>query len=593
MGVDTSQTNMGSNFSVKTDRVEKLYHREQETDDSWQPSAGAVIKLLLSVRIAGALWSILRDEEETDHHWEPLHSMLYHKNFPSWKSLLSGSLADTQRLILNCLAFVPAYLFTHVLDQSEIAVFTLIRLTIGVLCIGAEYYAFHVISNRINISAGRYFLIFSIFSSGMFHASVTFSLHTVSMICSFFFLGGVLDDKRWLCYISWIISFTLGSWPTAYFFGLTYVAWDMWECTLHKKWIGKSLILEITVMLAVVLYSGFYAQLPEYLRTIYTLQSAQEYLSGVKISHLPPTPKLYLIEDIISNWNVAALLALFGPVLGCVTCWKFQKHREIWKKWNDPSPIIFLTINSVFWIAMFVFLGQHGSFLLPLYPNISLFAAITCDAFPRLWHTKEDDPVVHKSRKPTTDPFSYWPRTRAHRLVHALVGFYIICSLFRINTVYQSYGSEMDIYKGFTEELRAHEDLTRFHETIMLCHSNSSKRFTTSFFFPMDMQDEIKVFRLVRKQIIETDHIGIRSESFKDKSHLLDLCDYVVDIDKPSLAAGETSRETSAQWKPIISLPYLDADRTDTPFRFFSIPFFSSYFNFTHYTTITLYRRVV
>jgi alpha-1,2-mannosyltransferase len=48
-------------------------------------SAYLAFKLIVSVRLSAAFWSIISDCDETFNYWEPTHFLLYGKGFQTWE----------------------------------------------------------------------------------------------------------------------------------------------------------------------------------------------------------------------------------------------------------------------------------------------------------------------------------------------------------------------------------------------------------------------------------------------------------------------------------------------------------------------------
>ncbi|PIC45792.1 hypothetical protein B9Z55_005696 [Caenorhabditis nigoni] len=645
---------------IERRRSQKLYHGDKEPIIRWQPSMGAVIKLLLSIRISGALWSVIRDTDETYNFWEALHSLTYHNSSSKWECPPTHTSRSYFFLWLHS---IPSSFFADSFGQSKIVVFTLVRLTIGIACLAGEYYAFDSISKRINVSTGRYFLIFSAFSSGMFHASVTLTPYTFSMICSFFYIGAYLNEKNKLSMFFWVMSVTIGS-PHTAVFGLTlllnFLYYKKKDDEIKKQDVIPVAIFAVVATLATssfeMIYYGF-------------AHSARRGLLWTDFTNGHSSPQMAVISilDFISNWNTASFLAVVGPYLSYKVYRKYRVPAETAIRYRLPNPIDqihdFFTIFNLardcfFWFASFALLSRKFErFMFPIYPHVALFAALACDAIPRLLADDLEEvspmrstPTVKSSRHPlSTTPTSRFSRnpttprtepTRSRtdsntettsplvpeptdplvadnskrksgvRIVRIVVGMFVICSFLRVYSSHQSYGSEMDIYKGLHEELNAHEEFGRFNDPIRLCLGKAWKRFPSSFFIPSEAEDGKGNSRKVEMKFLDFEYTGISPKSYKElkplgfmlpygqcdvkaKNAALSSCDYVIDIDKPSTKKNHDFREMPEQWKRIISLPYLDEEKSHPLMRHFSIPFFSSYFNQIQFTTISLYRKVV
>lgn len=148
--------------------------------------------MLLSIRISGAIWGIINDCDEVYNYWEPLHLFLYGEGFQTWEYSPVYAIRSYFYIYLH---YIPASLFANLFGDTKIVVFTLIRLTIGLFCLLGEYYAFDAICKKINIATGRFFILFSIFSSGMFLASTAFVPSSFCMAITFYILGAYLNEN--------------------------------------------------------------------------------------------------------------------------------------------------------------------------------------------------------------------------------------------------------------------------------------------------------------------------------------------------------------------------------------------------------------
>lgn len=182
----------------KNEKMEpvKIYHGTRDVDKEWQPGFAAVVKMLLSMRIASALWGIINDCDEVFNYWEPLHLFLYGEGFQTWEYSPEYSIRSYLYIYLH---LWPAQLFSVMFGDAKIAVFTLVRLALGVFCLFGEYYAYRGVCKRINIATGRFFVVFTCFSTGMFIASTALLPSSFSMACGFYALGAYLHEDWFFC----------------------------------------------------------------------------------------------------------------------------------------------------------------------------------------------------------------------------------------------------------------------------------------------------------------------------------------------------------------------------------------------------------
>ena len=59
--------------------------RQLSHDSPWTPSPYTAFKVLLSARLAAAVWSNISDCDETFNYWEPTHHLLYGHGLQTWE----------------------------------------------------------------------------------------------------------------------------------------------------------------------------------------------------------------------------------------------------------------------------------------------------------------------------------------------------------------------------------------------------------------------------------------------------------------------------------------------------------------------------
>ncbi|KAF1765545.1 hypothetical protein GCK72_005497 [Caenorhabditis remanei] len=568
-------------------RPAKLYHPENVPDDDWQPSAGVVIKLLLSVRISAALWSSIDTKTEVFGFYEGLHRLLYGDGFNTWELLDNTNYYS--RVFLIWIYSIPASIFVNCFGDSKIVVFTCVRLMTGLLCLLGEYYAFYAISKRINVATGRYFLLFTILSPGMFHASVTFSDLSFTMICTFYFIAAFLDEQWVVCIISLLFAVFFGT-PFIFVLGVV-----LTHATALKKeifkWTGVFMCLcMIFSLVRLRVVASQLRTLPEYEAPLGHNNTGYE--------HATINPYK---ENLFFNWNFAIFYAFVGFVLSYKTFTKFrlpsnyEKRLFLPKERNlliDYLPILHCAFIVFMWSLVFGLPSteeEHIAF--PMYPFISLFAALAADSMLRLFFdkTKKLENNMYKN------------------MLYSSIGLFALFSVMRSFSVYHSYGSHVEIYKGLHQELNAHEEFDRFNDPITLCIGKEWQYFPSSFFLPERVYDgklnprkfQMRFLQSAYNCSLQTKYAVVNNttDTSIDENrrptinNSLEFCDYVIDMDMPATEKEPNFGNMAEKWKPILSLPVIDANQSDMFFKNFYLPVFAGTLN--KYTTCTLYRKKI
>ncbi|CAA90107.2 Alpha-1,2-mannosyltransferase algn-9 [Caenorhabditis elegans] len=567
-------------------KVEKLYHKANNPDNDWPFSFGSVFKMLLSIRISGAIWGIINDCDEVYNYWEPLHLFLYGEGFQTWEYSPVYAIRSYFYIYLH---YIPASLFANLFGDTKIVVFTLIRLTIGLFCLLGEYYAFDAICKKINIATGRFFILFSIFSSGMFLASTAFVPSSFCMAITFYILGAYLNEN-WTAGIFCVAFSTMVGWPFSAVLGLPIVADMLLLKGLRIRFILTSLVIGLCIGGVQVITDSHY-----FGKTVLAPLNIFLYnvVSGPGPSLYGEEPLSFYIKNLFNNWNIVIFAAPFGFPLSLAYFTKvwMSQDRNV-ALYQRFAPIILLAVTTAAWLLIFGSQAhKEERFLFPIYPFIAFFAALALDATNRLCLKKLGMDNI---------------------LSILFILCFAILSASRTYSIHNNYGSHVEIYRSLNAELTNRTNFKNFHDPIRVCVGKEWHRFPSSFFIPQTVSDGKKVemrfiqseFRgLLPKPFLKSDklvevtrHIPTEMNNLNQEeiSRYVDLdsCDYVVDVDMPQSDREPDFRKMEDNWKPVDSLPFIDVSKS-TGFhgllRAFYVPFLSAKHNVM--TTCTLYRK--
>uniref|UniRef100_A0A8R1EQ51 Mannosyltransferase n=1 Tax=Caenorhabditis japonica TaxID=281687 RepID=A0A8R1EQ51_CAEJA len=582
----------------KKGKIEKLYHKANEPDDDWQPTFGAVVKMLLSIRIASALWGVINDCDEVYNYWEPLHLFLYGDGFQTWEYSPLYSIRSYFYIFIH---YVPASFYAYLFPDAKIAVFTLVRLTIGIFCLIGEYYAYLAICRKINVATGRFFIVFTICSSGMFVASTAFLPSSFAMACGFYCLGAYLNNS-WAVSIFFTAAATLIGWPFAALLGFPIVVEMLLIKPLRFQFFGWAALWGTCILMTMMFYDSYY-----FGKTVFAPLQIVIYnvLGGPGPALYGTEPWTYYVKNLFLNWNIAFLLA-FGAVPFSFIL--FRQHSPIppgtrvWLGlptdfvWIEKFAPVFLYYYSALLWGIIFFTAPHKEerFMFPIYPHIAFLAAVTCDSFNRFCRPKDAE----------------GPET-----IYGILLIFAIFSGSRAFSTYNNYGAHVEIYKSLNDELSSHHNFDRFNDPIRVCVGKEWHRFPSSFFIPKHAVDSQQRERRVEFEYIQSGFRGILPKHYKKTKKVVDAtkhvpthmndqnreevtryvplesCDYLVDMDRPASDREPDFRTMPDKWKQITHMPFIDAANSHPLFRAFYVPFRSSH-RLT-FTTYSLYRKVV
>ncbi|EGT45008.1 hypothetical protein CAEBREN_09175 [Caenorhabditis brenneri] len=563
----------------------RIKHGSSVRRRDWGLDTVTVVPALLLVRLIAATYSVINDCDEVYNYWEPLHLFLHKEGFQTWEYSPIYAIRSYFYIYLH---YIPAFLFTY-FGFSKIAVFTLVRVTLGLFCLIGEFYAYRAICKKINESTGRFFIFLTIFSSGVFQASTAFVPSSFCMALCFYIIGAYLNEN-WKLGILCVAFSTLVGWPFSAILGLSIVIRMLFVKRLVLDFIVIASVSGVSIGLMQFAVDSYYFGKPVIAPLNIVLYNV---LSGPGPSLYGVEPLSYYIKNLIVNWNVAVLPAAFGFLLSvCVSIKqdsKFKKGAVV----ERISPVVWLTATAALWLAIFGSQPhKEERFLFPVYPFLALFTAIACDRVGRF--------VLNSL-----------PIGRLFNTV--FIALFAILSISRSYSIHVNYGAHIGVYRELNEQLAFGPGRQELDTTTRICVGKEWHRFPSSFFVPNFDRNGRKVemsflqseFRgLLPKQfenastlIEKTRHepSDMNDQNREEVSRYVDLnsCSYVIDADMPVTSKEPDFRQMPQSWKAIVSLPFIDASRSTRFFglpRAFYVPYYSEMSN--SITTYTLYRRL-
>jgi alpha-1,2-mannosyltransferase len=126
------------------------------------------LRILVIVRVAGAMYSNIQDCDEVFNFWEPLHFLDHGHGFQTWEVSPVYGIRSWAYVILHLLpARIPA-LFLG--PDKRLAFFT-VRIALAVASSLCEIKLYRTVVEKVNERVGRYLFFMLLFSAGMWNAS--------------------------------------------------------------------------------------------------------------------------------------------------------------------------------------------------------------------------------------------------------------------------------------------------------------------------------------------------------------------------------------------------------------------------------------
>ncbi|KAG5672283.1 hypothetical protein PVAND_002420 [Polypedilum vanderplanki] len=536
------------------------------------PTLQIAFKALLSARICAAIWSSISDCDETYNYWEELHYLLYNKGLQTWEYSPQFALRSYTYLLVHG---VPAYIYKEIFDPNPMLLFYFIRLLLGISCAVAEVYFYKGICREFGVHIGRSWLVFQLFSAGMFISSAALLPSSFSMYFTMAALAAWWHQQYKLAIFFTAISVLLG-WP---FVGLISLP-ILYDIIIRRKkirtFIFWSIISGVTVLLPmIILDSSYYgrnviAPLNIVFYNIFKKDGGPN-LYGTE-------PFSYYIFNGFLNFNIIWLLSLMTPVALVIAHFLVPSKSK-----QSTLSLPYYVSLSPYYLWLAVMMAQphkEERFLFPVYPLVSLCGAITIDVCQKLFFRIKSAIVKF------TTATHYLNHTTFITVIFVILS--VTLNLSRILALYQNYHAPMDV---FMELSTAREDLEDPHSQKMdVCIGKDWYRYPSSFFLPStkysirflksEFRGMLPAYYSDEENATQIIHNYFNDMNRENAFMYFDYndCDLLVDLDlktkKHSPLEPNYSSRTD-EWNVVKEVPFLNAQASHPIYRAFYIPFVS------------------
>lgn len=468
------------------------------------------------------------------------------------------------------------------LADQKLLLFYGLRAALALLSAYAEALFYQSTSKRFGRRTARYLLWILLFNAGVFHASTAFLPSTFTMVLVMLFASAWMDKNHYLA-LFWGVVAVLCGWP---YVGVLFIPFAVE--TLYTRGLIKSILVGAGIggaVLAVELIVNFhYYQrwvLPAWNIAVYNV------LSNETDSTLYGTePLSYYLLNLALNFNVVALLA--APAVLFV--FALPSHYETGK-----LQLVAYLLPMYVWVAiMFTQAHKEERFLSPVYPLFCLAAAITLSA------------VVYRIGR-------FFSHARAvgngltQLIVVGILGVYSLLSASRVVSNVVNFSAPLRVYQHLYANVLPNPHAAMLLDapnaatpTVNLCLVKEWYRFPTSFFIPSNS---------TKVQFVKSSFSGLLPKPFEEHENgtsiipgamndqnreepsryvPIESCDYVVDLNLPGQQETKFWEEP-ATWELVHSEPFLDAERSKSPYRSFYIPMLTP--QYVKYADYAIYKR--
>ncbi|KAG6841767.1 hypothetical protein C0991_007096 [Blastosporella zonata] len=584
----------------------------------WTPGFSLAVRILMLVRITGAMYSNIDDCDEVFNFWEPLHFLDQGSAFQTWETSPLYAIRSWAYIMLH---LPPVRLAAALLGAEKRPAFFAVRMFLSALCVLAEVSFYRTVVVKINERVGRYLFFMLMFSAGMWNASAAFLPSSFAMYMTMFAFSFAIDRPSYINSrrtMMATLSFATGAiigWPFAlalaipfvfeelFIFGADLVTPEVYQSWLFKRW-TRLFVAGLCAALIIVPVIGFDSL--AYGKFVIVPWNIVQYNIFGGAERGPDlygtSPWNFYILNLVLNFNILVPLSLLSLPALFVTYFVDTKRLGIIKpSANESSPLTILAIRLLpFYLWLGILTSQahkEERFMFPVYPLLCFNAAVALYLL-RGW---QEALFI----KLTSSPYRASQSMLFSRFTLSVVAATSIISFSRIMALWNYYHAPMTAvwaletqeiprilnttgllptYLNVSEDERPRIDLSPIkHLDLQLCVGKEWHRFPGSYLVPNGISVEF----------IKSEFNGLLPGHFssipgnstsqwwlrpgtsnvpKDQNDLnkeepshyvsVDSCDYLIDLDFP-LHPVET---------PLEPRSFIDARRSRLLTRAFWVP---------------------
>lgn len=568
----------------------------------------SVFGVILVARLIAARYSIIADCDEVFNYWEPTHFVTHGFGLQTWE--YSPVYAIRSWAYVFCHA-IPIYvakfliqLFGKDISGSEFGpiYFGVLRCFLAVISSAVEAKLCSKLAKRVSSGIAKWYFIFTLFSTGMFQASVSYLPSSFAMCCVTYGLAEAAGMPSERCpnlvssFVKSITAIAIGGilgWPfcaaVALPIGLrfVYVSFrsncsrepNQPSCVFAPLWcITKGAlaiivrILPVTFIVVLVdsfMYNKEFTVVPFNIVAYNVLHADAE--SGPEIFGVEPWT--YYFMNLALNFNIAFPLALvsYTALLSSLPH-ASRGHQAM------------LLTPFYLWFAIFTSTPhKEERFMYVVYPALCMNAAFALNLILPLIQVIVSKLGLRSLAKPL----------RSLTKMGAVVAF-ITISLSRSIALSQYYGAPVDLYS----ELNYVSTLANSSSSSNVCVGREWYRFPSSYFLTQSQRlkfvasgfagllpGEFTEITSAEQHIWESTAKvppGMNNHNRADYNKIVSLeqCDFVVDTDMPvdrevgEVSLSELVKSDNGNWEVLNCRPFLNKDESSGLGQKFWLPHF-------------------
>ncbi|KAG8219545.1 glycosyltransferase family 22 protein, partial [Butyriboletus roseoflavus] len=363
----------------------------------WVPDFQTAVRILLLIRVAGAMYSNIQDCDEVFNFWEPLHFLQHGHGFQTWEVTPTFAIRSWAYILFH----MPAARLSSVFAPGKRPAFFAVRIFLAVLSTLCEAKFFRTVVEKINDRVGRYLFFILLFNAGMWNATAaflpsSFAMYATTLAFAFAFESSTVTNmRRTLCATMLFATGAIVGWPFALALSLPYVFEELFVLSGDKvdpasrinwvfaRWqhlILAGLVSALIFVPVVCIDSVAYGKW-----TIVPWNIVQYNIFGG--SERGPdlygtSPWYFYILNLLLNFNILVVLAFASLPSLAITYHVDRKRLGLTKPGpHESSPFTILALRLAplyLWLAILTAQAhKEERFMFPAYPLICFNAAVT------------------------------------------------------------------------------------------------------------------------------------------------------------------------------------------------------------------------
>ncbi|KAF8846076.1 glycosyltransferase family 22 protein [Paxillus ammoniavirescens] len=598
----------------------------------WNPDFSTAVRILLLVRVAGAMYSNIQDCDEVFNFWEPLHYLDHGHGFQTWEVTPTFAIRSWAYILLH----LPAARLPSSLSFGKRPAFFGVRIFLAVLSTLCEARLCRTVLGTINERVGRYLFFMLLFNAGMWNATAaflpsSFAMYTTTLAFAFSLEPPSTKSSARTLWVT--LLFATGAivgWPFALALSLPFVFEELFvlgadrvDPTVRSNWmvarwrrlIAAALVAALIFIPVISIDSVAYQRwtIVPWNIVRYNIFSGSE--RGPDL--YGTSPWHFYILNLLLNFNILFVLAFASLPALAITYYIDRKRLGLMKPGPDqssPYTLLALRLAPLYlWTAILTAQAhKEERFMFPAYPLICFNAAVTVYLL-RGWIE-----VAYVSIKKS--PFRASRSIIFSTATLSIIVISGLISISRILALWHYYHAPLSIFShlegselprllndtgllpplpaGVEDRDRPSIDFTPLKEfDLRLCLGKEWHRFPGHYLVP----NGVSVY------FVKSDFEGLLPAKFKSIDNIknepwwdrggsritpaglndlnkgahdyyvpVETCDYLVDLDFPQHpTSSEHERRYAVDkqtWQRVICLPFLDASHSSLLTRTLWLP---------------------